>query len=47
MLSLMGVKGFKSVKRSATVNGAMERVGVEKARRSGSGCVTRPKPSRR
>lgn len=40
MLSLMGVKGFRSVKRSATVNDAMERVGVEKARRSGSGCVT-------
>ena len=47
MLSLMGVKGFRSVKRSATVNDAMERVGVEKARRSGSGCVTRPEPSRR
>lgn len=47
MLSLIGVKGFRSVKRSATVNGAMERVGVEKASRSGSGCVTRLEPSRR
>ena len=43
----MGVKGFRSVKRSAPFSGAMERVGVEKARRSGSGCVTRPEPSRR
>lgn len=43
----MGIKGFRSVKQRATVNGAMERVGVEKARRSGSGCVIRPEPSRR